>query len=275
MRRLFRGLFFILLAALPWSVLAASGQALIHELSGNVQVTLGKASAVPATKNLALPDGATITTAAASRAVLRFPDGMAVLVNENSSFTIQRYHYEEKSPSTMASVLQLVRGGVRVVTGLMSQRNPEAFRLGTYSATIGVRGTDFMVVVQNPTFASVLVNSISVAGTAGAPLSVGVGQFAAISAGAPASLVGASALPGIVSVQFAQMGALTIVPGAAVGAAAGGNIPAVLPGGGLGGVAGVAGAAAAGAAIAAGIAGGDSTPGTTGTSGTSGTTGTR
>jgi len=40
-------------------------------------------------------------------------------------------------------LMQLVRGGLRAVTGLISKSSPNAARIQTSTATIGIRGTDF------------------------------------------------------------------------------------------------------------------------------------
>ena len=43
----------------------------------------------------------------------------------------------------------MFEGGMRFITGLIGQRNNKAFRLATPNATIGIRGTDFMVALVN------------------------------------------------------------------------------------------------------------------------------
>jgi len=47
-------------------------------------------------------------------------------------------------------VLSLLKGGMRAVTGLLGKRSPTSFRVGTPSATIGIRGTTFHAEVVTP-----------------------------------------------------------------------------------------------------------------------------
>jgi hypothetical protein len=45
-------------------------------------------------------------------------------------------------------LLDLLKGSVRVVTGLLSKANPESVKVKTPTSVVGVRGTDFIVQVQ-------------------------------------------------------------------------------------------------------------------------------
>jgi hypothetical protein len=40
-------------------------------------------------------------------------------------------------------LLDLVKGGMRAVTGAIAQRRPEAYKVRTPVATLGVRGTEY------------------------------------------------------------------------------------------------------------------------------------
>ncbi len=52
---------------------------------------------------------------------------------------------DQAKPQEDGALLRLLKGGLRTVTGLMGKRRPDAFQLGTATATIGIRGTDFVV----------------------------------------------------------------------------------------------------------------------------------
>jgi hypothetical protein len=54
----------------------------------------------------------------------------------------------------------MLRGGFRAVTGLISSRNREAFKVATPLATIGIRGTDFMAQLVNPLYMHVNVGEV-------------------------------------------------------------------------------------------------------------------
>jgi hypothetical protein len=130
------------------------------------------------------------------------------------------------------------------------QRNPKSYQIRTPQATIGIRGTDFMLAVVNPLYFSVLVGSIEVANAAGAAtFPAGATGFAA-NANALAASLAASSMPAAVTSAFSQLAAVPLGAAGAAGAAAGGVSPAAIA---------VGAAIAAGAAAAAG-GGGSDTP---------------
>jgi len=47
-------------------------------------------------------------------------------------------------------VVSLLRGSLRMVTGLLGKR-PDGIRVDTQTATIGIRGTDFIVTADDKT----------------------------------------------------------------------------------------------------------------------------
>jgi hypothetical protein len=63
-------------------------------------------------------------------------------VRPNTELVLQQYQFQENSESN-SMVMQLLRGGLRAVTGLISKGSPSAARIQTNTATIGIRGTDF------------------------------------------------------------------------------------------------------------------------------------
>jgi hypothetical protein len=69
-------------------------------------------------------------------------DGTRMTVRPNSEIVIERYKFKEADPDNNM-VLQLLRGGFRAITGLISKNSPSAARVVTKTATVGIRGTDF------------------------------------------------------------------------------------------------------------------------------------
>jgi hypothetical protein len=89
-----------------------------------------------------VPTGTTITTSLKSFVVLQFTDGARVTVRPNSTMIIEEYSYLEGNDAVR---LNLVSGGLRVVTGAIAKSNPEAYKVATPVALMGVRGTEFSV----------------------------------------------------------------------------------------------------------------------------------
>jgi hypothetical protein len=95
-------------------------------------------------KDSPIRNGDTIQTQARSTVRLRMTDGSEMLVRPESTLRVENYAFVQARPQEDSLVLQLLRGGMRTVTGLIGKRKPDSFRLGTTIATIGVRGTDFV-----------------------------------------------------------------------------------------------------------------------------------
>ncbi len=93
-------------------------------------------------KGLALQEGDRLTTSDSSTAIVRLQDGTRMTVRPNSDLVLQQYRFKENA-SDNSMVLQLLRGGFRALTGLISKNSPNAARIQTSTATIGIRGTDF------------------------------------------------------------------------------------------------------------------------------------
>lgn len=256
------------LSGLLYSV-SALAAAVVENVTGDVRAGASAAAAAAVKSGQRLQAGSTVVTGGKSRATLRFDDGQAVLVGENSEFRIVEYAHAKDDAKKDRFVFELVKGAMRSVTAMLTGRNPQAYALRTPQATIGIRGTDFMVAVVNPAFISVLSGTINAANKAGA-VNFGAGSTATVSSATslPASIP-ASSLPGSVASSFSQLSSVTVSAAAgtaaaeAAGAAAGGLTPAAI---------GIAGAIAAGV-LGAASDGGSSVDSTviTGTTGTTGT----
>ena len=93
-------------------------------------------------KGLALKEGDRVTTAEGASAIVKLQDGTRMTVRPNSEMLIQQYKFKENAPDN-SMVMQLLRGGFRAITGLISKSSPDAAKVVTKTATIGIRGTDF------------------------------------------------------------------------------------------------------------------------------------
>ncbi len=93
-------------------------------------------------KGLPLKEGDRLTTSEGASAVIRLQDGTRMTVRPNSDIVIQQYRFKESAPDN-SMVMQLLQGGFRAITGLISKGSSNAARVVTSTATIGIRGTDF------------------------------------------------------------------------------------------------------------------------------------
>jgi hypothetical protein len=93
-------------------------------------------------RGLEFKEGDTLSTAAGSTAIVRMQDGTRMTLRPGTDLVVQQFQYRPEAPNN-SMVLQLFTGGLRAITGLISKNAPEAAKLRTKTATIGIRGTDF------------------------------------------------------------------------------------------------------------------------------------
>lgn len=128
-----------LATAYPMQSYAAAGIAQFS--AGDVTLRRGAATD-PLTKGRNIESGDAIVTGPNGRAQVRFSDGGLVSLQPNSQFNIANYA-DRNDPKQDAFLVDLLRGGMRAVTGLIGKRNRENFKVTTTTATIGIRGSAF------------------------------------------------------------------------------------------------------------------------------------
>jgi hypothetical protein len=89
-----------------------------------------------------------IETGRGSFAVIAFNDQSRVTLSPDSAMRIEEHEFKPQQPDENNAFMRFLRGGMRLVTGLVGQLNPRSFRVGTPTATIGIRGTGFDLVCQ-------------------------------------------------------------------------------------------------------------------------------
>ncbi len=257
--------------------IAAMASAVVETVSGSVRSGASAASASPVTTGQRLDSGTTIVTGPNSRVILRFDDGQAMLLNDDTEFRISDYVFSAQEPAKDRFVFDLLRGAARSVTALLTRRNPNAYALRVPQATIGIRGTDFMVALVNPAFMAITIGEISAVNAAGTA-SFAAGATATVATATTLAVsIAATALPAAVAASFNQMGSIAIsATGAASGSAAGaGSGAGTAVGAAAGGITlGTVGIIGAAVAAAVAVTSDNSTPQQT-TTGTTGSTGTR
>lgn len=87
-------------------------------------------------------EGDALTTGPKSYAVVAFRDEGRVSLQESTVFRVEKFTYKQ-ADSQENAVLRLLKGGVRVVTGLIGRVNHDNYQFRVASATIGIRGTGF------------------------------------------------------------------------------------------------------------------------------------
>jgi hypothetical protein len=225
MRAVLAALFAALMAA-AFSVFAGTK---VESMTGDVRIGPG-----PAAPGAEVPSGATLVLGQQAKATLRFDDGMRIVLDRNTTFRVAEFRYAADEPGGDRAVFDLTRGAMRMVTGVVGKRSPQALALRAPHATIEVRGTDYMMALVNPAYLEVLSGSIAAINGAG---TVVFGQKAFGEIASPAALAVPSteaAVPPTAKEAFARLldgldPAAAVIPadGSAAGAAATAAAPTV------------------------------------------------
>ncbi len=91
-------------------------------------------------------EGDLLATAKASHAVVAFRDEGRVSLQEETIFHVEKFQYKSQQAQSSDqdnAALRLIKGGVRVVTGLIGRLNHDNYHFNLTTATIGIRGTGF------------------------------------------------------------------------------------------------------------------------------------
>jgi hypothetical protein len=130
-------------------LLAVAADAQAQALAGEVEFSRGVGfaqspgqTARTLGQGLPLREGDRLTTAEGASAIIKLNDGTRMTVRPNSEIVLTQYQFRENAADN-GMLMSLVRGGFRAVTGLISKGSPNAARVQTNTATIGIRGTDF------------------------------------------------------------------------------------------------------------------------------------
>ncbi|MDX1516956.1 MAG: FecR family protein [Woeseiaceae bacterium] len=97
----------------------------------------------------------TVVTGDNSRAQLLMLDGAKIAIRPNSRLRIDEYSYTPPTPgasvtaSSDKSVMSLVKGGFRTITGAIGKDDEQAYEVRTAVGVLGIRGTDYSAVFCN------------------------------------------------------------------------------------------------------------------------------
>ena len=122
---------------------ASANTGTVSHLAGVLSVQKPDGSIRVLSPQSQISSGDVLNTQRDSFAEIKFSDGARVTLKPNTSVKIENFIYQEAEPAKDSFVYGLLKGGLRAVTGVVGKRNPDAYRLGTATATIGIRGTTF------------------------------------------------------------------------------------------------------------------------------------
>ena len=146
-RCVFRAL--LIAAALSLEVFAAPAGEVTH-VSGALLVRKADGSSKILAPQSKVESGDLLATAGDTYARVKFVDGGEVTLRPNTQLRIESYVYDQTKPATDSALFNLIKGGLRTITGLIGKRKPDAYLMRTTVATIGIRGTNYgLLLCQN------------------------------------------------------------------------------------------------------------------------------
>jgi len=134
--------------------LAATGFARADDV-GQVKVAKGtvhverEGKRLPAAVGMPIRQSDTLITGADGSAGVTFSDNSLLSTGPNSVLVVERYTFDTTTHAG-AFDASLKKGTLAVVSGKMVKQSPGSMRVRTPAAIMGVRGTEFVVQVDEP-----------------------------------------------------------------------------------------------------------------------------
>jgi len=117
---------------------------IVKSVRGDVQLLSGSAEARPATAGDTVAPIDRLETGPDSAASVVLRDGTTLIVGPSTRMDLKQFHFDSTTQDG-GMLVSLLRGTLRMVTGLIGKTHPDAVRVETQTAVIGIRGTDFIV----------------------------------------------------------------------------------------------------------------------------------
>ncbi len=143
--RLATKLLSILLLAIASPAIAGIGS--ITDFKGAGQIKRGP-KATPASRGAGIEKMDTVSTNSQGRFRITFNDATTVNITENSRLIIDDFVYDGNNKSKGKLGLKLALGTARYASGAVAKGNAKGVSIRTPTATIAVRGTDFVMSVD-------------------------------------------------------------------------------------------------------------------------------
>lgn len=91
--------------------------------------------------------GDTLSTGTDSHTQVRMKDGALLSLRPHTDLRVAEYRYNGAEDGSERSLLELIKGGFRTITGAIGHKNKKNYRVKTTVATIGIRGTHYSLVM--------------------------------------------------------------------------------------------------------------------------------
>lgn len=145
----------ILLAAIPAMAWSASEAVQLQDVIGIVRNTEGKATitrgdqVLPVASGMKLKTGDVLGTGPGGSLGIILRDNSTLSIGPQSSITLQDFLFSP-AEGKLSLIARLAKGTMAYMSGIIGKLAPESVRFETPVATIGIRGTCFVVNAGEP-----------------------------------------------------------------------------------------------------------------------------
>ena len=134
-----------LLISMPLEAKESAGNVL--RVTGKATITSTDGQIREVEKNTKIASTDIISTSARSYVRMKLNDDSYIMVRPDSRMSVDDFKYDRKKQAENRGLFSLLKGGFRVLTGLISDK--KKYKYQTSVATLGIRGTEFSVRVCN------------------------------------------------------------------------------------------------------------------------------
>lgn len=121
------------------------------EVAGKVLFVYGEAKLVRADtetelkvlRGMSVEAGDSLRTGKNSVMQLKLSDGSLIALRPDTTWNLKKYLYDKQNPSLSEQGSELLKGGLRAVTGYIGKADPKKVTYTAGTVTIGIRGTSF------------------------------------------------------------------------------------------------------------------------------------
>lgn len=146
MKTVFSLTFIGLLLSVSVAVAAAEHAGIVKSTVGEVVVVRGDRS-ISAQPNLKLFEGDLVRTGPTGKAGLILEDDTVISMGNNSSICLKSFLFQPNEKK-LSLIAQIIHGTISYLSGQIAKLAPNAVRLETPRATVGVRGTHVLIEVD-------------------------------------------------------------------------------------------------------------------------------
>jgi len=137
-------LLFLLAGLLAGPALYAETAGTVTHLSGPLLARKADGTSKILSQKSNVESGDLLISEKDTYARVKFTDNSEITLKPNTQIRIDSYLFAQNKPEADSAVFNLLKGGLRAVTGLVGKRgNQDSYQLKAPSATIGIRGTDY------------------------------------------------------------------------------------------------------------------------------------